>query len=317
MSTIVSKPLAIILFLLVSILSAAEPWWNDAWEYRLPVTVIVGLTPGENPLAVVKIAAPEADLTSFRVLDGSGKEIPCAARHDAGGCRFVAWRLGRVQILEKLPYLIYFSTAPKAAVATVDIPLVLPGMNLLPNSDFALSDSNGDLAEWSPTSGYGVKAPWTDKTRASVRREEKDAQQVLALEDITLVGYVSPLQEEHQYELSYEAFVEEGSFALTAWMQEKDRAIPHYTKLSRNYKFQTPSVVPGAWNKSSASTFVYFDLASEKMRLNNKYLLKNTGGAYINLYCKGKVFLRNLRLQDITEAAGLIVRPEKIEKLPR
>ena len=307
------------LCLVVFAATAAEPWWDNAWQYRMPLTVIVGLDPGKNPLVVVRLERPDADLSSFRVLDGSGREIPCAAREEDGGCRFVAWRLGEVQILEKLPFMLYFSRDPKPVLAPADIPQVLPGMNLLPNSDFSRRDQAGDLADWNPTSGYGVKVPWNPENRAQARVVEKDGGKVLALSDISLVGYVTSLQEGHQYELSYQAWAEAGggSFGVTVWMQEKDRPIPHYARRYGNYKIQSSVPATGSWSKCSASTFVYFDRASEKMMLNNKKLLPNTGGAYINMYCKGQAFLRDFRLQDVTEAAGLMVRPGEIEECPR
>ncbi len=302
------------LALLQAFAVAADSWWNPAWQYRLPVTVIVGLNPGKNPLAVLRVEKAEADLSSFRVLDNAGREIPCAAREESSTRCLVAWRLGEVQILEKLPFVIYFSRDAKPHLDPDDIPKILPGLNLLPNSDFSRRDSEGDLAEWSPTSGYGVKVPWTAEKREQTRMVEKDGQPALWLSALSLVGYVAPLQEGRQYELSYEAWLEEGSLRVTAWMQEKDRPIPHYLKLYRNYKMQTSVPITGSWSKCSASTFVYFDRSSEKMMLNNRYLLKNTGGAYLNIHCPGRAFLRNLRLHDITEGTGLIVRPGTIEE---
>ena len=67
----------------------------------LTLVVKTGMAPGDNPLAVSPIdgLSGPVDVTA-----SDGSKVPCAVRTDGDGRRFVAFRLGGVEMLKRLEY---------------------------------------------------------------------------------------------------------------------------------------------------------------------------------------------------------------------
>lgn len=310
-------------FLLVSVfamtLAAQETWWNKEWKKRVRITVSAGMTPGENPVASVKIASAGEpfDPSSLRLIGADGKEIPCVVKKDASGDIFLGWRPGILKMLEKKEYYAYFDgpgkTPPKEPE---NLPENLPGMNLIPNADFQKLDAAGHPEDWAMSSkGYGLKDKWTDANKNQMKVVTADGKKALELGGCaTVILKVSP---DRQYELSYDAKYEAKNFLVTVWYRGK--TIHEYLAKELgvgNYKMSTGPAVPGKWLHVSASTFIYMDNKTKQTSPNNKKLLKFTETAFIQLFPRdGKAWIANIRYEDITDRGTLKTTAGKVETI--
>jgi len=270
------------------------------------VLVKTGMAPGKNPLVSVA-----TDLTgSLKVVDASGKDVPCAVRTDPSGRRFVAWRIVGAKMLELMDYRIVETSGPQGDLA--DIPAVLPGMNLIANADFSRRDANGDIADWAPSPrGYGIKDKWEEKWRSEIRAKNG----VLGLrgESPCLVTYVRGLEGGHVYRLSYDGLCREGRLSSTMWFQGDKGNVPNdFVPGVGNYKLSTGVSTTAKWEHVDDASYVYFDKKANRMNVNCRGLLPGTGSAYFYFYLqKGEARVRNLRFEDVTSDSG--VRAEVVK----
>lgn len=298
---------------------SGQPWWNTGWKQRIPITLKAGMSPGDDPVAAVKVAdsSGEYALSSFRLIDNQGQEVPCVVRRDLQGDYFLGWRPGRLQILEKRQYHAYFSGEEKAAGPVPDaMPDELPGMNLIPNADFSRRDGNGDLLDWAFSSkGYGIKDPWTPENRNGLKPVLEDGRKALQFEGC-LVVHVK-VRSGRQYELCYEGKYAGEGLGITVWY--RGRTIHEYLQKELqvgNYKMQTALSVQGVWQKVSASSFIYQDLKTGQPALNNLRLLTYTETAFLQITARGgPAWLAGISFSDITERGSLKIRTAEMECL--
>lgn len=284
---------------------AAAPWWNDQWSMRLPVTVTTGMAPAENALVSVKIEAKCA-LSSIRVTDSENKVLPCAVRKDTGGNLFVAWRIAKPEMLEELVYYIYFDQNEKEKAAeAAGFPKNLPGMNLLPNPQWLIKDANGNIDQWYCSSrGYGMMDKWNEENSSKVSVVQKDGRRALKIDGITLIAFVTDLEEGHTYRMNFEGFNEAAQLTtVTALFYDHTKSPFKVHRKYGNYKIPSGVPSPGKWHKSSASYFGYIDNSTKTVHNKENKLLPGTAGLFFEVKPRGKkvFYLANPVIEDITE----------------
>lgn len=272
-------------------------------------TVKTGMAPAADAL----IALPIPELRGpVRVVDESGKVVPSAVRQDPLGVRHIAFRLKDAEMLKVLDFRAEEFSGPQEDLA--EVPGVLPGMNLIANSDFSQVNYAGDPVGWAPSSrGYGIKDDWTDVSRSRVQAKAAS----IVLRDICLVTYVCGLEPGHVYRLSYEGRVTGNGLGVTMWYQGRRGRLPNdYLPEIANYKTSHGIEPTGEWTTVEDSSFVYFSKASGRTVLNCRALLPNTGSGYLELGARGAVAqIRNLRFEDVTEDSGVkVVINERVKR---
>jgi hypothetical protein len=308
-------------FILISAMAwtlmAQQSWWNKDWKQRVKITLNAGMSPGEDPIASAKIASTsqKIDLSSARLIDSDGKEVPCILKKDMSGDYFIGWRPKGLKMLEKRTYYAYFGEKPtKTAETPENMPESLPGMNLIPNANFAKLDVDGHPDGWNMSSkGYGIKDKWTDANKNLMKVVVIDGKKALELGGCATV-YVK-VKADRQYRLSYDAKYDAEYFAVTVWYRGK--TIHEYLAKELNignYKMSTSPGIRRKWQHVAASTFIYFDGKTKKTSMNNKKLLKYTEMAFIQLFPRnGKGWIANIRYEDVTNKGSLKTKVDELE----
>ena len=270
----------------------------------LTLVVKTGMSPGENPLAVAPIDGLKG---AVEVVDAKGRTVPCAVRKDGDGRRFVAFRLGAVEILRRLEFRVRETAGAQADLS--DIPRNLPGMNLVVNPDLSLRDKKGDPVGWWPSPGFAKRNPWTDETRANLRT----ANGVVGLQNGCWVTYLTGLEEGHVYRFSFDGLCKAKRGGLTVWYCGKDGRWPSPLPGVGNYKSSHGISKTGEWTHVEDSSFLYFDKKAKRHILNNRELLPGTGAAYLQVYAEeGRIGLRNIRYEDVTSDSGIKVEVSEV-----
>ena len=300
------------IYLLIAVFAAfaafaATPWWNNQWSMRIPVTVTTGMTPAENALVSVKIEVKCA-LSSIRVTDSENNLVPCAVRKDTGGNLFVAWRIAKPEMLEELSYFIYCDKSAKPEVTEpAGFPKNLPGMNLLPNPQWLVKDADGNIDQWYYSSkGYGMIDKWNDETRSKVSVVQKDGRHALKIDGITVIAFVTNLEEGHTYRMNFEGFNETAQLTtVTALFYDHSKSPFKVHRKYGNYKIASGVPSPGKWLKSSTSYFGYIDNRTQAVHNKENKLLPGTAGLFFEVKPRGKkvFYLANPVIEDITEVS--------------
>ena len=263
----------------------------------LTIVAKTGMAPGDNPLAVSPIDGLKGPV---EVTAADGSKVPCAVRTDGDGRRFVAFRLGEVEILQRLEFRV--SECAVAGKEPEGVPNVLPGMNLFTNPDLTRRDENGDPVGWWPSPGYGQKKKWTDENRANVRVADGK----VGFQNGCWVTYLTGLEEGHSYRVSFDGLSQAKRAGLTIWYCGKDGRWPSPLPGVGNYKCSNGIPKTGSWTHIEQESFIYLDKASKRHIFNNTKLLPGTGAAYVQIWVEeGRVAVRNLRYEDVTLDTGI------------
>lgn len=263
----------------------------------LTLIVKTGMAPGDNPLAVSPIDGLDGPV---EVSSADGTKVPCAVRTDGDGRRFVAFRLGKVEILRRLEYRV--SECAASGREPDGIPAILPGMNLISNPDLSRRDKDGNPAGWHPTPAGHKIEKWTGKTRANVYAKDGSVR----FQNGCWATYIDGLEEGHVYRLSFDALVDAKRSGVIVWYCGKDGRWTAPSPGIRNYKCSKDLARTERWTHIEDTSFVYFDKALKRHIFGNRNLLSGTGSAYIQIYAdKGCVALKNLKYEDITLDSGV------------
>ena len=265
----------------------------------LTLAVKTGMSPDADPLAVAPIDGLKG---AVEVVDAKGRTVPCAVRTDGDGRRFVAFRLGAVEILRRLEFRVRECAGGQKDVP--DIPKILPGMNLIANPDLERRDANGDPIGWWPSPGYGQKKPWTDENRGNVRAKDG----TIGFRDGCWVTYLPGLEEGHVYRFSFDGLSQAKHAGLTIWYCGTGGKYPDPLPGVGNYKSSHGITATGSWTHVEDTSFLYFDKAAKRHIYNCRELLPGTGAAYLQVYAEeGRIGVRNLRYEDVTLDSGIKV----------
>ena len=262
----------------------------------LTLVVKTGMAPGDNPLAVSPIDGLNGPV---EVVASDGSNVPCAVRIDGGGRRFVAFRLGKVEILKRLEYRV--GECAVAGEEPDDVPKVLPGMNLIENPNLSRRDKDGNPVGWWPSSGHSV-GTWTDEKRANVKSNGDS----VVFRDGCWVTFVDGLEDGHVYRVSFDRLADAKRGGVIVWYCGKDGRWASPSPGIRNYKCSKDIPKTELWTHVEDSSFVYYDKVLNRHVFGNTKLLPGTGSAYIQVYAgKGYVALQNLRYEDVTFDSGV------------
>jgi len=154
------KPLLVLLGLLLCSKiteGAPNPWWNNSFHFRVPVTVTTGLLETRDPVVTTSINFSRIfsdlkvqgmpDEFSVRVVEAQtandrGREIPCAFHKDAGydarshAVGNVSWKMeGTIPALEEKLYYVYFDILENGHKKAPSYPgeTIAPGDKATPN----------------------------------------------------------------------------------------------------------------------------------------------------------------------------------------
>lgn len=262
----------------------------------LTLVVKTGMAPGDNPLAVSPIDGLSGPV---EVTASDGSKVPCAVRTDGDGRRFVAFRLGGVEMLKRLEY--HVGECAAAGEEPDGVPKVLPGMNLIGNPDLSRRDEDGNPVGWWPSSGRSV-GTWTGGKRANVASEGG----ATVFSNGCWMAYVDGLEEGHVYRVSFDVISDAEQAGLIVWYCGKEGRWSAPRPGISNYKCSKDIPKTEQWTHVEDSSFVYFDNALKRHVFSNVKLLPGTGAACVQVYAKkGRVALRNLRYEDVTLDSGL------------
>ena len=263
----------------------------------LTLVVKTGMTPGDDPLAVSPIDGLNGPV---EVVAADGSKVPCAVRTDGDGRRFVAFRLGKVEMLKRLEY--HVRECVVAGDEPDGVPKVLPGMNLIANPGLSRRDKNGDPVGWWPSPGVAQVGKWTDETRANVKSDGDSVD----FKNGCWVTFVAGLEEGHVYRVSFERLANAKRAGVIVWYCGKDgRWAPPSSGIG-NYKCSKDVPKAEEWAHDEDSSFVYLDKTLKRHIFGNTKLLPGTGSAYIQVYAgEGHIALRNLRYEDVTFDSGV------------
>ena len=233
----------------------------------LTLIVKTGMSPGDNPLAVSPIDGLNGPV-EVRTADGT--KVPCAVRTDGDGRRFVAFRLGKVEILRRLEYRV--SECAASGKEPKGIPAILPGMNLISNPNLRDCDKDGNPVGWYPTPDGHKVGKWTGKIRANVQTKHDSTR----FQNGCWATYIDGLEAGHVYRLSFDALVDAERSGVIVWYCGKDGRWTTPLPGIRNYKSSKDLAKTEQWTHIEDTSFVYFDKALKRHIFVNRNLLPGT-----------------------------------------